>query len=81
MDYRCYYFSRWYCYFNYLLSLANQGKEYNHAVLQEAIKRIQDSWPEKKGLETPIQHQDIITVCKTINGMLRDKFNNIKTDN
>ena len=76
-----YYFSRWYCYFNYLLSLANQGKEYNHAVLQEAIKRIQDSWPEKKGLETPIQHQDIITICKTINGMFRDKFNNIKADN
>lgn len=76
-----YYCSRWYCYFNYLLSLANQGKEYNHAVLQEAIKKIQDSWPEKKGLETPIQHQDIITVCKTINGMFRDKFNNIKADN
>ena len=77
-----YYFERWYCYFNYLITLAAQGKEYNHAELQEAIKKIQESWPLKKGLEQPIQQgNDVLTVCKVVNETFRAKFNEIKADN
>ena len=77
-----YYFERWYCYFNYLITLAAQGKEYNHAELQEAIKKIQESWPLQKGLEQPIQQDsDVLTVCKVVNETFRTKFNEIKADN
>ena len=77
-----YYFERWYCYFNYLITLTAQGKEYNHAELQEAIKKIQESWPLQKGLEQPIQQDsDVLTVCKVVNETFRTKFNEIKADN
>ena len=77
-----YYFERWYCYFNYLITLAAQGKEYNHTELQEAIKKIQESWPLQKGLEQPIQQgKDVLTVCKVVNETFRTKFNEIKADN
>ena len=77
-----YYFERWYCYFNYLITLAAQGKEYNYAELQEAIKKIQESWPLQKGLEQPIQQgNDVLTVCKVVNETFRTKFNEIKADN
>ena len=76
-----YYFERWYCYFNYLITLAAQGKEYNHAELQEAIKKIQESWPLQKGLEQPIQQDsDVLTVCKVVNETFRTKFTEIKAD-
>lgn len=77
-----YYFERWYCYFNYLITLAAQGKDYNHAELQESIKKIQESWPMQKGLERPIQQDnDILTVCRVVNETFRTKFNGIKAEN
>ena len=76
-----YYFERWNCYFSYLIALANDRAEYNHSMLQESIKIIQDQWPEKKGLESLVQTKDLTTVCKTINAMFREKLNNIKTSN
>ena len=76
-----YYFERWNCYFSYLIALANDRAEYNHSMLQESIKIIQDQWPEKNGLESLVQTKDLTTVCKTINAMFREKLNNIKTSN
>lgn len=76
-----YYFERWYCYFNYMIQLANQGKEYNHSVLQQSIKMIQDSWPERQGLDSPVQSDDVLAVCKVVNGMFRTRFDEIKIDN
>ena len=76
-----YYFMRWYCYFSSLISSAREGIAHNKIEFQESIKKIQDSWPEQKGLEMPIKSDDVLTVCKTVNIMFREKFNNIKVSN
>ncbi len=76
-----YYFRRWYCYFSTLIASASEGIEYNKAELQESIKKIQDSWPEQKGLEMPVQSEDVLTVCKAVDAMFRTKFNDIKASN
>jgi alpha-N-acetylglucosaminidase len=76
-----YYFSRWYCYFNYLLALAEAGKEYKHSDLQKAISIIQDSWPNKKELPWVVDELDVMKKCKGINALFRTRFNDIKASN
>lgn len=76
-----YYFERWFCYFNYLLELAQQNKNYEHSQLQQAISRIQDSWPRQRGLEMNLHNNDVLTTCKAVNAMFRQKFNDIKAGN
>jgi len=76
-----YYSQRWFTYFDYLVDCAKNGKEYNHAELQQSIKNLQDSWPEKKGLQWVIDECNVMKTCKAINAIYREKFNEIKTSN
>ena len=75
-----YYLQRWNLYFVYLMECAKNGKEYNHAELQQAIKNLQDSWPEKKELPWIVHESNVTKQCKHINVFYREKFNDIKAD-
>ncbi len=75
-----YYLQRWNLYFVYLMECAKNGKEYNHAELQQAIKNLQDSWPEKKELPWIVHESNVTKQCKLINVFIREKFNDIKAD-
>ena len=75
-----YYLQRWNLYFVYLMGCAKNGKEYNHAELQQAIKNLQDSWPEKKELPWIVHESNVTKQCKLINVFIREKFNDIKAD-
>ncbi|MBR5029761.1 MAG: alpha-N-acetylglucosaminidase, partial [Muribaculaceae bacterium] len=70
-----YYFKRWNTYFDYLIERANSGKEYNHAELQQSIKKIQDKWPEDKKLPWVVDEMNVINKCKEINAQFRIRFN------
>ena len=76
-----YYFKRWNTYFDYLIERANSGKEYNHAELQQSIKKIQDKWPEDKKLPWVVDEMNVINKCKEINAQFRIRFNDIKQTN
>lgn len=73
-----YYFLRWNLYFDYLMICAKNNKEYNHAELQQSIRKIQDEWPEKKELPWLIDETNVLNKCKIINAMFRTRFNDIK---
>ncbi|MBR5085936.1 MAG: alpha-N-acetylglucosaminidase [Muribaculaceae bacterium] len=74
----CYYNKRWNVYFNYLMDCAKNGKEYNHAELQQSIKKIQDEWPNDKKLPWFIDEINVIKTCKAINAQFRTRFNDIE---
>ncbi len=75
-----YYLQRWNLYFVYLMECAKNGKEYNHAELQQAIKNLQDSWPEKKELPWIVHESNVTKQCNLINVFIREMFNDIKAD-
>lgn len=76
-----YYSKRWSLYLEYLLECAKNGKEYRHPELQQSIKNLQDSWPEKKELPWVIDELNVTKKCKLINAIYREKFNEIKASN
>ena len=64
-----------------MIERANSGKEYNHAELQQSIKKIQDKWPEDKKLPWVVDEMNVINKCKEINAQFRIRFNDIKQTN
>ena len=76
-----YYFERWFYYFNYMIESVKNGTLYDNAQLQESIGLIQDKWIEKKALEKVSPDENVLTVCRTVNAMFRDKFSMIKSSN